>query len=348
MSKSGLATAPPLDDAARRSLMERVERAHAAHSLPVRPGAAPLPAGTADGPLLSSEMRHDLQHEGIVEQLRGGGLLSRELTVVDFGAGDGGLCRSVAGAAGGGSFVLVDRSRRPTMPATGIDVSWLCADVSALSAVELERAAADGQCVVVSNHLCGEGLDLAVERSVEAFHATAATAAAAAAAAATVTAVAPRRLLGVMAATCCHDQCRWGSFLGQRALAEWGFGARDFELLCQWSRMAPRRGKADDGRERVVREAQRLGVTPTEAAQLGLHCRRLMDSARLQRLRHLGFEVALVEHVDFRVTADNVMISAILAPTTSTTTTTTAAHHAPPSTQPPPHVPPRAELGVVR
>lgn len=290
---------PIYDDAARRALMERVERAHEAHSLPVQPGAAPLPAGTADGPMLSSELRHDLQHEGIVEQLRGGGLLSRDLTVVDFGAGDGGLCRSVAGAAGGGSFVLVDRSRRPTLPATGIDVSWLCADVSALSAAELERAAADGQCVVVSNHLCGEGLDLAVQRSVEAFHSASA---------------APPRLLGVMAATCCHDQCRWGSFLGQRALAEWGFGARDFELLCQWSRMAPRRGKADDGRERVVREAQRLGVTPAKAAQLGLRCRRLMDSARLQRLRRLGFEVSLVEHVDFRVTADNVMLSAILTP----------------------------------
>ena len=308
--------ATPLDDAARRALMERVECAHEAHSLPVRAGAAPLPAVTADGPLLSSALRHDLQHEGIVEQLRGAGLLSRELTIVDFGAGDGGLCRSVAGAAGGGSFVLVDRSRRPTLPATGaIDVRWLCADVSALSVAELERAAAtDRQCVVVSNHLCGEGLDLAVQRSVEAFFHTD-----------TAAGGAPPRLLGVMAATCCHDQCKWGSFLGQRALAEWGFGARDFELLCAWSRMAPRRGKADDSRGRVLLEAQRLGVSPAEAAQLGLRCRRLMDSARLERLRHLGFDVALVEHVDFRVTADNVMLSATLAPTAAAAAAAAAA-----------------------
>ena len=64
-----------------------------------------------------------------------------------------------------------------------------------------------------------------------------------------------------------------------------------------------------------MREARRLGVAPAEAAQLGLRCRRLMDSARLLHLRGHGFDVALVEHVDFRVTADNVMLSAVLPAT---------------------------------
>ena len=142
--------------------------------------------------------RHDLQHQGIIEQMRGGGLLSPELTFVDFGAGDGGLCRCVACAAGGGRYVLVDRSRRPTMPAVGVhEVNWLRADVSTLLAPDLQRAAR-GECVVVSNHLCGSALDLAVGRSVDGFHLTK-----------------PARLLGVMAATCCHDQCSWDSFLGQ-------------------------------------------------------------------------------------------------------------------------------------
>ena len=62
----------------------------------------------------------------------------------------------------------------------------------------------------------------------------------------------PPRLRGVMAATCCHDQCRWESFLGQRAFAEWGFSASDFGEICRWSRMAPRRGKPDHARDRVV------------------------------------------------------------------------------------------------
>ena len=58
-------------------------------------------------------------------------------------------------------------------------------------------------------------------------------------------------------------------------------------------------------------QAERLGVSPAEAAQLGLHCRQLIDTARLLHLQRLGFEVSLVEHVDFRVTADNVMLCAV-------------------------------------
>ena len=181
-----------------RALKERVDRVHRASALPIRCGVAPLPAGLPDGSLLSSVARHDLQHQGIIEQMRGGGLLSPELTFVDFGAGDGGLCRCVACAAGGGRYVLVDRSRRPTMPAVGVhEVNWLRADVSTLLVPDLQRAAR-GECVVVSNHLCGSALDLAVSRSVAGFHLTK-----------------PARLLGVMAATCCHDQCSWESFLGQ-------------------------------------------------------------------------------------------------------------------------------------
>lgn len=287
--------ASPAERSAEQCLMDRVEQAFRQSALPVHCEAAPLPAELADAPLASSVLRHDLQHEGIVEQMRGGGLLSPRLTMIDFGAGDGGLCRCVACAVGsGGRFLLVDRNRRSSFPAVGVDVQWLCADVASLPAVDLQRAAS-GECVVVSNHLCGKALDLAVQRAVDAFHTTT-----------------PSRLLGVMAATCCHDQCSWDSFLGRPSFVEWGFSAADFELICQWSRMAPRRGKPDHTRDRVVREAQRLGVAPAEAAQLGLHCRRLMDSARLLRLQQHGFDVALVEHVDFRVTADNVMLRALL------------------------------------
>lgn len=281
-----------------RALKKRVERVHRASALPVRCGVAPLPAGLPDGSLSSSVVRHDLQHQGIVEQMRSGGLISPELTFVDFGAGDGGLCRCVACAAGGGRYVLVDRSRRPTMPTVGIEVNWLRTDVSTLLAPDLQRAAR-GECVVLSNHLCGSALDLAVGRSVDGLHLTS-----------------PARLLGVMAATCCHDQCTWESFLGRRAFAEWGFSAEDFRLLCHWSRLAPRRNKPDHTRERVVREAERLGVTCAEAAQLGLHCRQLIDTARLLHLQRHGFEVSLVEHVDFRVTADNVMLCAVRRPLT--------------------------------
>ena len=105
--------------------------------------------------------------------------------------------------------------------------------------------------------------------------------------------------------------------------------------------MAPRRGKPDASRERVVREAERLGMAPSEAAQLGLQCRRLMDSARLLHLRRHGFDVSLVEHVDFRVTADNVMLSAVRSAAPP------PAHRAPECVEcmPPPALAPAARPG---
>ena len=134
-----LGTEAPEASLRHRALKERVDQVHRASALQVRCGVAPLPARLPDGPLLSSVAKHELQHQGIVEQMRGSGLLSPELTFVDFGAGDGGLCRCVACAAGGGRYVLVDRSRRPTMAAADAhEVSWLRADVSELLAPELQ------------------------------------------------------------------------------------------------------------------------------------------------------------------------------------------------------------------
>ena len=134
-----LGTEAPEASLRHRALKERVDQVHRASALRVRCGVAPLPARLPDGPLLSSVAKHELQHQGIVEQMRGSGLLSPELTFVDFGAGDGGLCRCVACAAGGGRYVLVDRSRRPTMAsADAHEVSWLRADVSELLAPELQ------------------------------------------------------------------------------------------------------------------------------------------------------------------------------------------------------------------
>ena len=74
------------------------------------------------------------------------------------------------------------------------------------------------------------------------------------------------------------------------------------------SRLAPRRGKDDATRERVVQEAARLGVSPADAARFGLRCRQLLDTGRALYLERHGFEVSLANHVPFSVTADNVVI----------------------------------------
>ena len=115
----------------------------------------------------------------------------------------------------------------------------------------------------------------------------------------------------MLAVTCCHDGCARESYLGRTFLEECGLGSEaDFDMLRRWSRLAPRRNAPSAGRERVIREAARLGISCDAAAELGLRCRQLLDSGRALYLERLGFEVALVRHVDFRVTADNVMIQA--------------------------------------
>ena len=278
-----------------------IERAIKQHALPVAPcaGVAELQPGVD---------RHVVQHEAIVAHARALGLLSPDFTVVDFGAGSGGLSRAVHAAAGGGACVLIDRKERSGAGGEGFE--RLCVDVASLTADDIVRATRGGTltaggCVVVSNHLCGAALDVALRRAVEAWH---------------LPDPAARRLVGVLAATCCHDQCTWETYAGRDVFGAWGLGELEFGLACRWSRLAPRRGKDDATRERVVQEAARLGVSPADAARFGLRCRQLLDTGRALYLERHGFDVSLANHVPFSVTADNVVIrcaaSAVLDGTT--------------------------------
>ena len=101
-SRTGL----PGADTATAALIARaasnIERAIKQHALPVAPcaGVAELQPGVD---------RHVVQHEAIVAHARALDLLSPDFTVVDFGAGSGGLSRAVHAAAGGGACVLIDR-----------------------------------------------------------------------------------------------------------------------------------------------------------------------------------------------------------------------------------------------
>ena len=159
-----------------------------------------------------------------------------------LGAGSGRL-RAVHAAAGGGACVLIDRKERSGAGGEGFE--RLCVDVASLTADDIVRATRGGTltaggCVVVSNHLCGAALDVALRRAVEAWH---------------LPDPAARRLVGVLAATCCHDQCTWETYAGRVVFGAWGLGDLEFGLACRWSRLAPRRGKDDATRERVVQEA---------------------------------------------------------------------------------------------
>jgi len=313
--RAAAARAPGEPDASLVDIMRRVNEAHATVSLPVRATAAALPERE-----LKDDERHQLQRQSIVNTLRHEGLASPALSIVEFGAGDAALSREAWRAQAGGRFCVVDKNPKRTLqlerarsyggaPA-GFMPSVVCADVCELEPDELRGAVepGEGANVMLCNHLCGDALDEAVRCSVSAWHSRA-----------------PGSLAGVMAVTCCHDGCSWGSYLGKAFLVRCGLdGPAEFEQLRRWSRLAPRRNVPSAGRERVVREATRLGVSCDAAVQLGVRCRELLDTGRALHLQALGFEVALVKHVDFRVTADNVMIQAVHRPAMAAASTPTA------------------------
>ena len=293
-------------DAQLGRLAQRVHAAHAEWALPVIPSHAEPPATE-----LSDRERHAMQEESISAQLREVvGLASRGLTVVEYGAGSGGLSRAICRARAADAFVLIERNpRRSMQQATQTSSAegppfaprCICADVRDVEPTDLRRAIPDGApWVVAANHMCGDAMDMAVGLSVLTARSAAGSGMGA--------------LQALLLVPCCHENCRWDSYLGRETFVARGFDCSDFEEICSWSRLAPRRNKPAASRRSVLQEAERLGVSPADAAELGVRCRALIDTGRAIFLRSRGFNADLVQHVDFRVTADNIMIRAVRVP----------------------------------
>ena len=313
-------------DASLRDLRRRVLAAHAAHALPIWDCATPSPP-----PPLPDELRLRLQRSAIAHVMKQANLARPQASVVEFGAGNGELSRALWAAGVAARSVLVDRSKsrmaravaagssarscceadaaEPADPNVSAPASaptaaagavaggrfvpvQLCVDVLDLQAERL-RAAAPGETVLLSNHMCGSALDVAVSCALAAY-------------------AGGELLLGVVAATCCHHLCDWNAYVGQAFFREVGLGAPfDFDNIRRWSRLAPRREKPSASRSKGLEAAQKLGILPDEAAELGLRCRQLLDTGRARHLEARGFSVALVRHVPFTLTADNLMILAV-------------------------------------
>ena len=244
----------------------------------------------------------------IAQVLRLAGLAGEGRTIVEMGAGDGALSRALQHARSAGAFLLVDRSKQRMSRARAAEsapMQQLCTDVAALRP-EVLREAVPSEAVMVSNHLCGAALDAAIRCSLDAWVDAAAEGEAASQAAAR------GGLAGIVAVTCCHHSCSDDTFLGTDYLCGvCGLSADEVRQTRKWSVMAPQRERPAASRPRVLEAAKLLGVSPVEATELGTCCRRLLDTARAKALERLGFTVALVHHVPFVLTADNVMLLAM-------------------------------------
>ena len=255
---------------------------------------------------LASDGHHLL---AIAQVLRLAGLAGEGRTIVEMGAGDGALSRALQHARSAGAFLLVDRSKqrmnRARAAGESAPMQQLCTDVAALRP-EVLREAVPSEAVMVCNHLCGAALDAAIRCSLEAWVDAAAEGEAASEAAAR------GGLVGIVAVTCCHHSTQDDTFLGTDFLyGVCGLSADEVRQTRKWSVMAPQRERPAASRPRVLEAARLLGVSPVEASELGTCCRRLIDTARAKALERLGFTVALVHHVPFELTADNVMLLAM-------------------------------------
>lgn len=283
--------------------VQRVLHAHKTHAWPIAQWHADLNTSA----LLPDSERLSRQRHAITAAIQRTGIAaSAATTVVEFGAGDGSLSRTLWRAGVGAKHLLIDRSQKKlgmaTTPAAagGFDPQQLCADATTLGSDALRSAVTADAAVAISNHMCGCAVDASIRCAVGAWtqqeqnlhdhH--------------------DSELTGVVAVTCCHHQCTWELYLGQPFFEAAGLSRGDFELMKLWSRFAPRRQRSADTRPRVVAAAHQLGLTPVQAAELGVRCRHLLDSGRADYLRRNGFDVALGHHVPFALTADNLMILA--------------------------------------
>ena len=278
------------------------------HILELEPLLLPIGAAPSVPPhQLSDAERFAEQHAAIASILSAVVAETGPLPVIEFGAGDGALSHALWEAKAASNFVLVDR-KPPKRRGGGFGFKpvRLCVDVETLPPAELRACAPRGG-LVLSNHMCGCALDAAVHCAVRAFDVPTAREGGGGGGGGGGAC----HLAAVIAVSCCHHKCDWESYLGRRFFGSLGLGAREFELIRKWSRAAARRNKPSDTRERVVQLAADLGISTDGAVELGALCRRLLDTGRLRELERRGYEVAILRHVDFSVTADNVMLLAV-------------------------------------
>ena len=149
---------------------------------------------------------------------------------------------------------------------------------------------------------------------------------------------------GVVVATCCHHRCEWRSYVNQQFFVDLGFTPEQFGTLCvlsSWAtgyRGAPR-GSAEQGAaaspasqagapeasagnadehapadSAATLELERsLGdqLSAAERVELGLACKRLLDTGRLRYLARHGYRGWLQHYVPETVSPENTLLIAV-------------------------------------
>ncbi|XP_054568119.1 tRNA:m(4)X modification enzyme TRM13 homolog isoform X2 [Eptesicus fuscus] len=149
---------------------------------------------------------------------------------------------------------------------------------------------------------------------------------------------------GIVVALCCHHRCDWRHYVGKDYFRAQGLGAQEFHYFQRMSSWATcgmrtaaveasgvprtRDDESEDGEEHdggghggpEDRAGTLPGFLPAEEKErLGRLCKLLIDQGRLQYLRRRGFRAALQRYTDPGVSLENVLLTALPAPSADTT-----------------------------
>ena len=195
---------------------------------------------------------------------------------------------------------------------------------------------ASGKWSAVGKHLCGVATDYTLRSLV---------------AAASGGSDGARRAVvdGVVVATCCHHRCEWRSYVNQEYILSLGFSREQFGTLCALSSWAtgcrPSAGAttaaaaegsavlqsgaaaglppptvaaeaeehqpADTAATRALERSIGGRLSAAERVQLGLACKRLLDTGRLRYLARHGYRGWLQHYVPESVSPENTLLVAV-------------------------------------
>ena len=270
-------------------------------------------------------LRHAIQQRALVDLLLSRDLLPPNCTVIEMGAGKGGLSHALLATPSASpsiaSLVLVDSDTFKTTHdplirrSTDIPVQRYKIDIADLYLPALLALSPSSDsprtAVLIGKHLCGAALDLSLHCVLHALHCRSSM------------------FASVLIASCCHHRCDFATYAGKAWLARCQVREEEFAVLCRMTSWGcneedsdrdhtTKPGDAPSDAHRVQAEgdelrqmwAEQQRPDASERVLIGRECKRFIDLGRVQLLRAAGFDAELECFVGLEVTRENAVLIA--------------------------------------
>ncbi|XP_070508461.1 tRNA:m(4)X modification enzyme TRM13 homolog [Chironomus tepperi] len=242
------------------------------------------------------KLRHLVQTSSILGILNDNQLLTPATCYIDLGAGKGKLSYWLSkvildAKIEDAKVLVVDRAshrhkKDNLLKDSGI-VDRLRVDIGDLDMTQLNFTSCKSV-VGVSKHLCGRATDFALRCLINGNKGTVKT-------------------KGFLICVCCHHQITYDSFLGRDWMTKHGIDRNLFNILIKMVSWCT----CGDGKSREEHKEAGNGVADEKLKErelVGWKCKRLLDYARVEYMRELGYDTDLCYYVDKEQTLENICI----------------------------------------